>query len=165
MARNAKARTEKEGEEREQALAVLARMRRSRLKLKAASKTQGIDPKTVRRYVGSALRAQGTKGNYRATKYDRIPRQLNFPTSTGQLELTIRDSRTASRIGEYLNAIRSYLYSADIGPIASFLHKSFKSGGVTYRFVVEPKTLDRLGHAGLLVVDGLYRAFPGGRFE
>lgn len=158
--RNATPRTDREEYDRERALAVLARMRRENLPLNAAAKLDDFDPATVRRYVGSALKRKG--GSYRASLYDRLPRALNFLSPTGTRPITVRDSRTASRIGEYMNAVRAYVYSGDTSSLADFEGRSFRSGGVTRRFVTDTKSLDQLADAGGLAIEGLYRAVQGG---
>src|SRR5437016_13840319 len=106
--RNARPRTEGEAQARERALATLALMRRENLSLEAAANAVGTDPRTVLRYVGSALRHEGPGGDYQAIPHDRIPRTLHFITAAGPTELTVHDSRTASRIAQHMNAVRSY---------------------------------------------------------
>ena len=53
--RDAIPQNETEAQSREQALAVLALMRREGLSLQGAANRVGIDPRTTLRYVGSAL--------------------------------------------------------------------------------------------------------------
>src|SRR6266849_836622 len=104
--KDAVARTESEAEARERALATLALMRREDVALTTAANSVGIDPKTVLRYVGSALRQEAPRGDYRATPHDSIPRTLHFITTTGTVPITVTDSRTASRISEHMNSVR-----------------------------------------------------------
>src|SRR5271168_2354387 len=113
--RNAKSRNTQETEDRERALAALARMRREKVSLRAAARAEETEPKTVRRYVASALR-QDKSGRYRATLYDRIPRTLHFLTEV----LTIRDSRTASKIAQHSNAVRKYVRTGDSSGLEQF---------------------------------------------
>src|SRR5437016_2016535 len=110
--RNAVQRTEGEAQTRERALATLALMRRESLSLKTAADTVGIDPRTVLRYVGSALQLE-PGGDYHPTPHDRIPRTLHFITPRGPVAVTVRDSRTASRIAEYMNAVRTCIHTGD----------------------------------------------------
>jgi uncharacterized protein YaaR (DUF327 family) len=158
MRRNAKPRNQFEIEDRERALAVLARMRRNKMSLRGASMVEGTDSTTVKRYVGSAL-WKDKSGHYRPTRYDRIPRTLNFFTTTGPILLTVRDSRTASKIAKYSSAVRKYIVSADASALDEFKHKSFRSGGVVYRFLTTPDALDLLADAGSLKpIESLYYA-------
>jgi hypothetical protein len=160
--RNAKPRTEEETQTRERALTALALMRREGLALNAAANAVGIDPKTVLRYVGSALRQKGERGDYHATAYDHIPRTLHFITPGGPLPVTVQDSRIASRIAEYMNAVRTYVHSGESSALESFRGESFEASGTTYRFLTDPETLDRLADAGVLAIEGLYRTVQGG---
>ncbi len=159
--RNAIPHTEREAQARERALATLALMRREKLALKAAAKAEHTSPRTVRRYVGSTLRQKGPGERYRPTTHDRIPRALHIVTPKRTLPITVRDSRTASRIGEYMNAVRLYVSSDDSSALARFRGKSFQAGGKTYRFVTDPAKLDRLADAGDLAIEGLYQAIDG----
>ncbi len=158
--RNAIPHTEREGQARERALATLALMRREKLSLTAAAKAEHTRPRTVQRYVGSALRQKRAGERYRPTTHDRIPRALQIVTPRGTRPVTVRNSRTASLIGQYMNAVRMYV-NGDSSALARFRGKSFQAGGKTYRFVTNPANLDRLADAGDLAIEGLYRAVPG----
>jgi hypothetical protein len=162
MPGNAAPRNQRQEYARERALATLARMRRDRMSLSAAAKAEGTNPETIRRYVGTALRQDCPGGRYRTTAYDRIARTLNFLTPQGTVAVKVRGSRTASRIGEYMNAVRTYSNTGDTSAVARFNGKSFRAGGVTYDFITDVSVLDRLIDAGVLAIEGLYRAVQGG---
>jgi hypothetical protein len=155
--KDAVARTESELEARERALATLASMRRENLSLTAAADSVGIDPRTVLRYVGSALR-QGPDGEYRATPQDSIPRTLHFITPAGTVPITVADSRTASRIAEHMNAVRSFTHRGDSSVLEAFRGESFQAEGTIHEFVTDLPTLSRLADAGELAIERLYRA-------
>lgn len=150
-----------EAQSREQALAVVALMRRKGLSLREAAISVGIDPRTVLRYVGSALEREGQHGEYRATPHDQIPRTLHFITPQGTVAITVADSRTASRIGEHMNAVRAHTHRGDSSALEGFRGESFEADGVTYEFVTDLATLDRLADAGDLGIEGLYRSVQG----
>lgn len=154
-------RTKPQAQARERALATLARMRRDKISLRAAAKTEQTNARTVRRYVGSALRQSGSRGRYHATAFDRISRTLNFLTPNGTVPVIVRDSRTASLIGEYMNAVKNYTTGRDQSGLKNFENKSFRASGVIYRFVTDPAILDRLADAGVLAIEGLYRTANG----
>jgi hypothetical protein len=157
--RNAIPRNEREAEARERALAALALMRRKRVSRGAAAKAEGTTPATMLRYVGSALRRDGPRGRYRASKFDRIPRTIEIPTRTGPQVTTVRDSRVASQIGEYLNAVKSYARrGGDRTALRRFEGRTFRVSGVVYPFLTDPGLLDRLADAGMLEIESLYRA-------
>jgi len=156
--RNAKPRNAGESDEREQALAVLALMRREGIPLSKASKIQGISQRTVVEYARSGLR-RDPRGEYRALPYDHIRRTLNFLTPQGTIPVTFQDSRTATDIAEYMNAVRKYVRTGDTSGLERFKNKSFVAGGRVRRFVTDPHVLDELADAGsLAAIESLYYA-------
>jgi hypothetical protein len=159
MSRNAKPRNPREAEDRERALAALAMMRRHEAtSLRAAAKAKKTDLKTVKRYVGSAL-PKDKHGHYHTTLYDRIPRTLSHLTPQGMIPVTVRDSRTASKIAVYSNAVGTYRRTGDSSALTQFKGKSFRAGGVVHRFVTDPDTIDLLEDVGLLTaMESLYYA-------
>ena len=159
--RDAISQNESEAQSREQSLAVLALMRREGLSLQEAANRVGIDPRTVLRYVGSALEREGPHGQYHATPHDRIPRTLHFITPEGTVAITVNDSRMATRMAEHMNAVRAFTHAGDLSALEAFQGESFEVDGVTYTFVTDPEILARLADAGVLSIEGLYRAVQG----
>ena len=163
--KNAIPQNETEAEHRDLALAALALMRREEVSLTAAASTVGIDPKTVLRYVGSALRQERPNEDYRAIPHDSIPRTLHFITPTGTVAVTVADSRIASRIGEHMNAVKALAQKGDSSALEGFRGESFEAEGVRYEFVTDVATLNRLADALELKIEGLYRTIlAAGRF-
>lgn len=138
--RNAIPRNEREAQARERALATLALMRR---------------------YVGSALWQRALRHRYKPTASDRLARTLNVITPEGTQPVTVRDSRTASRIAEYMNAVRTYVNKGESSALERFRGQSFQAAGVRYTFVIDPNTLELLADAGVLSFEQLYRATQG----
>jgi hypothetical protein len=136
-------------------------MRRKGLALRTAARDEGTDPRTVLRYVGSALRQRGYRERYRPTAYDRLLRTLNVLTPSGTVAVTVRASGTASRIAEYMNAVRTYVNKGELSALARFSGKSFRASGASYTFVTDPDTLERLADAGVMAIEQLYRATQG----
>ena len=159
--RNAIPRNEREAQARERALAALALMRREKLSLKAASKAQETDPRTVRRYVGSALRQDGPRSRYKPTPYDRLARTLNVVTLQGPQSVVVRDSRVATKIAQFMNSVKEYLKIGDSSILKPFRGKSFRASGVSYQFITDPDALEQLADAGVLAIEQLYRAAQG----
>ena len=159
--RNAQPRTPQEVHERDLSLAVLADMRRNQQALTKAARARGIDPARVRRYVGSALR-RTANGRYEATPFDRIPRDVSVLTPQGPVWKTVRDSRTASRIGEHRTKVKEWRRTRDAAVLKPFDRLSFRAGGVTYRFVTDPETLNQLDDADLLALETPYRSTQAG---
>ena len=156
--RNAIPRTERAREARERALAALALMRRKKLSLTAAAKAEGTSPRTVRRYVGSALRQKGLRGRYKAKPRDRLLRVLRVPSREEEpREIAIRDSRQARRVAEYSNAVERYLQTGDASALQKFRGKHITdASGTQVPLLTDLDELDRLGSAGVLSFESLY---------
>src|SRR5437899_2045678 len=84
------------------ALRALANMRRTGVPLNAASREEHIDPRTVRKYLGSELRTR-TRGRTKPTKNDRRARRMLVPTALGNSPITVRGSKQASLLGRYMS--------------------------------------------------------------
>lgn len=144
-----------EQEARGRALAALARMRERGDPLERAARETGTTPNTVLRYAGSALEQRG--GRYVPKPYDRLARRVEFLTPAGRVALPVRDSRSASEIARYMNAVRWYLETGDAGKLRRFRDRSVTVDKLHYPFITDPDTLDRLAGAGELRFDSLYR--------
>jgi hypothetical protein len=138
---------------RERSLDALALQRRGYSPTRAAHLAR-TDPRTVRRYVGSALRKEGAR--WVARPFDRIPREMTVLTSSGPEVMTIRDSRTASLIAEHANAVAAYIELGDEGPLARLRRKEIQVGGRRVPLATDPVRLDRLAAGGELHYE-LYR--------
>jgi hypothetical protein len=159
--RNAIPRNERQALARERALAALAVMRRKGLPITKAASESATTPKTVQRYVGTALIRSGRRGKYRPTPSDRLARTLNVITPTGTRAATIRGSRIASRIAEHANAVKNYLNFKDGSGLTKYEGKSFNASGERFQFVTDLGTLDSLADAEDLKIEQLYLATHG----
>jgi hypothetical protein len=136
---------------RNRALEVLSLMRTEGKSLTGAISTAQTSKRTVLRYVGSALFKQQS-GRYAAKPSDRFARRIHWQTSTGKIEITLRSSRTASKVAEYMTAVRHFLGTGDTSRLDEFKRKSIF--GLPY--VTDPRDLIRLQHAGEVVSEDLY---------
>ena len=162
--RNAIPRNEKEEQSKERALAVLALVRRERKTVRKAAKIYRTTQATVLRYAGSALIQDGPGKRFRATPFDRISRTLRFKNEEGNLVVvTVRDSRTASLIARHPNDLTAYARYGDLSLLAPYKNKTFRSGGVTYRFLTDPAIIDRIADADELGIEKLYVSTQGTR--
>jgi len=105
---------------RERSLRVISSMRRDGLSLSEASGKEGISPKTVIRHTG-VLTKKGER--YRATKHDRIERKMEINERGRSRHLVVKDSRRASLIGKYQNAVRRSLETGDSSFLKPFIGK------------------------------------------
>lgn len=126
---------------RERSLDALAQMRHGSSR-RVATRAARTDPRTLHRYVGSALRKSG--GRWKPTPFDRIPRQMNVLTPTGPVLLVIRDSRAASKVAAQGRAIARYRDKADEQLLRELGRSSVTVGGHTYHLQLDTDTLDRL---------------------
>ena len=104
-------------ERRKRSLMVLNIMRQG-VSMAAAAKEVGIHRYTVLRHLGTALIKRG--GKYYAKPKDRISRGMIINSRGRQIAITIIDSKAASIIGQYHNAIRQYLNTGDKSALREF---------------------------------------------
>jgi lambda repressor-like predicted transcriptional regulator len=134
------------------ALHVLARMRRTGLTLTAAAREEHIDPRTVRKYLGTELRGPRLKRKVRPTKGDRRRRDMLIPTALGTSPVVVRGSKQATQLGRYMAAVGKYLHTGDSDSLDEFRGKSI--GG--HLLITDPDTLSSLAQAGALQLDEIY---------
>ena len=134
---------------------VLTRMRDG-ASLKQASREIGIDPRTVERVAGPALK-QARSGRYVASGRDRLQREVRIPSADGLRDVTVRDSKAASLVGEYWNEVHAYLAKGDASGLARFakLHVT-DANGERVPLLVDRDALDELGNAGVLSFESIY---------
>lgn len=142
-------------EARERALSALAAIRRGAT-LSRAARENGVTPRTVRRYVGSALVQGRPGGRIHATKSDRLVRYLVIPGPEGPREISVRGSKPASEFAKYKAAVNRFL-RGDRNALANWHGK--KIAGI--ELVTEPKTLVEQARKDLLPYS-LYRSLAGG---
>ena len=161
-ARNLIPRNAHEESARFRALAAIRFMREDRLPLRKAAEKAFTDPATVVRYAGSALTQRTKGGPHHVRPYDRLERRMAFLSPSGMdTVVTVRDSRTATKVGLYMNAVQQFL-NGDESALVPLRGQSFRAGGVRHEFVTDVATLTRLGEANVLAIEGLYRAIHGG---
>jgi hypothetical protein len=144
-----------EREARNRALDALSRMRSDNLSLKAAAREAGTTVNAVKRHAGNAL-GKTSSGQFRAKKSDRLVRSVRFPTETGSIGLDVRDSRSASRIAAYWNAVKRYIETGDASGLRRFRGTVVRVNKRGYPFITDTTALDRLADAGELGFDDLY---------
>ncbi len=133
---------------------VLRLMRAEGLSLSAATKQAHTKATTVRDYARAAVHRQGAR--YVVSESDRLPRLMKFPTEDGTIAVLLRSKRAANSLAVHANAVRAYLGAGDLGPLKAFRGKSLRVGRVTYPFITDPETLERLQQAGELSFEDLY---------
>ena len=135
---------------------VIAKMRAGKVSLHQASQEFGVDPRTVIKRGGSALK-KSAKGRYEAKKSDRLLRVLVVPTHDGTREIAVRGSRSASLLGEYWSAAHKYLQTGDASGLKKFRgQKTWDINGKQIPFITDPAELKRLGSAGVFSFESMY---------
>ena len=137
------------------ALDVLSRMRHGE-SLYGASRAVHTTPDSVQRYVGQAL-VRDPRGRYTAAPTDRFYRRMRFWDARGQLWVEPANSREASKLASYANAVRLYLTTGDARALHRFRRMRLRvRGKIALPFVTDLDTLDQLARAGEFSFEDLY---------
>jgi hypothetical protein len=140
---------------RDRALRALADMRNG-VSISRAARENGVTPRTMKHYLGSALSQDRQGGRIRATKSDRLVRYLQIPGLHGAIDITARGSREASEIACYKAAVNRFL-AGDRKALAPWHGR--KIAGVA--LITDERTLKSLTQKDLLPYS-LYRSLSGG---
>jgi hypothetical protein len=131
---------------REKSLEVLSEVRRNKKSLTQASREKGISIKTVMQHT-NAFKKIGNR--WMPKTYDRISRVMKINTAGKVKSIEINDSRTASLIGRYHNAVKKYIDTGDTRELARFEGKAVKDvNGNLYTFETDTEALDDI-HEGI----------------
>ena len=135
---------------------VITKMRTDNVSLQQASREYKLDPRTVVRLGGSALRKRAN-GRYAPKPSDRLLRVLVILTPEGPREIALRDSRQASEVAKHWDAVQRYLQKGDDSVLPRFRHIRISDAkGVRVRLLTDVEEIDRFGNAGVLSFESLY---------
>ena len=125
---------------REKSLAVLSEMRNSKTKtLPQAANDNGITIKNVIRHTNAIKK---TNGRLVVKRWDRIPRVMRINTEGKEKSIEIKDSRTASVVGRYHNAVKQFLNTGDKTKLQKFRNKKVKdSKGKLHKLETDPQKI------------------------
>lgn len=124
---------------RSRSLTVLSRVRRGEGPLSRLAREERISPSTVRRATG-AFRKRGDR--WKATKMDRIERHMRSYEHGERIEVRINDSRTATLLSRYANAVGRYRETGDSSGLAEFQGKTYiDAEGREHGFEADPQAL------------------------
>lgn len=139
----------------ERALRVVSKLRNEKTSLTKASREVGINPETVKRRAGTALKK--SDGRFKAKSSDRLLRILKIPTERGVGEIAVRGSRQATLLAEYWNALHRYLETGRSTELEKFQSKFIKNAdGNEIPLPTDRAQLRTLGRAGVLSFENLY---------
>lgn len=140
----------------EDMLRVIKKMRTDGTSLRSAAKLEGVNPRTVSRLAGRALRRRSNR-SYSVTHRDSLLRVMLLPTSRGLQEIALRNSYQASLLGQYWAALQKYSSTGDATGLKKFRNNRIKDVyGVEYPLITDLEEEKRLGSAGVLSFESLY---------
>lgn len=130
-------------------------MRSGKVSRREAARELGVSPRQLR-LARSAFRKL-RNGRYAAKAFDRLLRILVLPSDKGLIEVAVNDSRQASLIGEYWNALHRYLSRGDASELQKFKDKRVRvASGKRIKLLTDLDELRRLASAGVLRFESLY---------
>jgi hypothetical protein len=115
--------TRKEKAHRLKSLNVLAKVKRGKGSLSSISKKYGTTPKTVLRHT-NGLKKVGYR--WIGKRHDRIERIMRINENGYEVDVAIKDSRYASIIAKYQNAVKNFLETQDESYLEPFRGKQIK---------------------------------------
>jgi hypothetical protein len=126
---------------RAKTLDVLSATRRRGESISKAARYEHTAPDTVRRYLGrSGFFKRG--GRWRPTKRDHLARHMASYENGGGVRVDIRDSRTASLLGQYGRDVRYYLRERDPNVLSQWSGKTYRdANGRVHTFETDPNRL------------------------
>jgi hypothetical protein len=127
---------------REKSLDILSDVRRNGKSLTGACNDKGMSIKTV---LGHTNAFKKTGNHWTAKTYDRIPRTMLINVDGREVSITVNDSRTASKIGRYHNAVKKYLETGDDTELKKYEGKTIKDAqGNNHTFETDPEVIDEI---------------------
>ena len=128
---------------REKSLAVLTELRSSKTKtLPQAANDNDITVKNVIKHTNGFKK---TNGRLVVKRWDRIKRVMRINSSGEEKSIEIRDSRTASVVGRYHNAVKQFLNTGDKTKLSKFRNKKVKdSKGKLHKLETNPDEIIRI---------------------
>ena len=104
-------------------------MRNRGYSLTKASRIAGTTPETVRKHTG-AIKKDGYR--YAPKSYDTVSREMRINENGREVWISIKDSRHASTIGRYQNAVKLYLNTGDESYLKPFRNKRIRDSEGNY---------------------------------
>ena len=136
---------------------VITKMRKDGSSLPTAAREYGMTSRAVLSLAKPALRKR-SNGRYEARNSDRLLRVMVIPTTDGLQEVAVGDSHQASQLGQYWAAVQKYLETGEATALRTFRRKTITdANSKRIRLIKDLSQLDRLGSAGVLSFESIYR--------
>jgi hypothetical protein len=124
--------------------------------LRRAAYELSVPQELVLRLAPDAFR-QLPNGRIVAKKRDRLLRPLPLPSPKGLVEIFVNDSRAASRIGEFWNAVALYINKGDSSAVQLFDGEGVSDiNGQFHFFLTDLTELQRQGSFGTFRFESFY---------
>lgn len=134
--------TPEEKELRDRSLEVLSEARRTRKSLTKISKQKGISPKTVLHHTNAFKKVNR---RWVAKKFDKISRSMIINENGKKISIEINNSRHASTIGKYHNAVKEFLNTGNKKKLSEFSKKKIKdSNKNVHSFETDPDKIIKI---------------------
>lgn len=139
----------------EKVLHAVSLSRHRKLPIRASVREAHTTSAAVRRYARSALMRR--RGEWIVKRRDRLERQMLFYDRKGSYTVSVRSSTTASRIGEYHNAVRRFLETGDSSRLRAYDGRFIiDARGRRHSFLADPKAIRQLARAGSFQFESIY---------
>ncbi len=153
--------TAREKATRERALNLLSDLRRGEGSYGQLLRKYRLDTRTAHRYLGRNLLG-GTGGEpVRASKADRLVRELLFPTSFGDVPVRTRSSREATTLSEFLHDRDKLVHGKLSADAFEAKWRGVRVAG--QELFADTSAIFRMADAGELKVENLYASTGGAR--
>ncbi|HXY14768.1 MAG TPA: hypothetical protein VEI26_09750 [Terriglobales bacterium] len=153
--------TPREKATRERALNLLSDLRRGEGSYRGLLRKYQLDTRTAHTYLGRNLLGGAVGKRVRATKADKLVRELMFPTSFGDLPVRTHSSRDATKLSDFYhdrdNLLRGKL-SAD-----AFEAKWRGVRVARQELFADASAILEMANAGELKLENLYASTGGAR--
>lgn len=125
--------------QREKSYRVLAMMKSGESFTLSCSKSK-IDPRTVRKHISIALYKRNNR--IKPKKRDHLLRNMRTNELGRDVFVELSDSREATRLAQYHDAVRAYLQNGELGPLNGYRGQGVvDSSGDFHAFETNPKAL------------------------
>ena len=151
--------TTRERASRERSLALLSDLRRGEGPYSDLLRKHHLDTRTAHRYLGGNLLGGARGKRVRASKADRLVRELLLPTSSGDLPVRTRSSQDATKLSEFFHdrdkLLRGKLNTGDFEAKWRGVRVADKE------LFADAAAIFRMANAGALKVENLYASTGG----
>ena len=134
---------------------------RARPRIAKLLRKHHLDSRTAHRYLGNNLIGGSPGQRVRATKSDRLVREVMFPTVFGDLPVLTRSSKDATRLSEFLHD-RAKLLGGKLS--ADEFERKWRGVRIAGQEVLaDSSEIFRMANAGVLKMENLYASTGGAR--